>query len=65
MASMYEIFKIKLVDPKPGPITYLALFGFIFQGDSGGPLWINKDKRCVFYVVGITSFGPNHCGEKA
>ncbi|ODN01061.1 Serine protease snake [Orchesella cincta] len=36
------------------------------QGDSGGPLLLpDKTKRCIFNVVGITSFGPNQCGEKA
>ncbi|CAL8083340.1 unnamed protein product [Orchesella dallaii] len=36
------------------------------QGDSGGPLLLpDKKKRCIFNVVGITSVGPNQCGEKA
>jgi len=34
------------------------------QGDSGGALVRNKEKRCVFFVVGITSFGPRFCGYK-
>jgi secreted trypsin-like serine protease len=31
------------------------------SGDSGGPLTINKDYRCVFYLVGLTSFGARLC----
>ncbi|CAG7815974.1 unnamed protein product [Allacma fusca] len=31
------------------------------SGDSGGPLTINKDLRCVFYLVGVTSFGARLC----
>lgn len=28
------------------------------QGDSGGPLQItNEDNRCLYHIIGITSFG--------
>lgn len=33
------------------------------QGDSGGPLQITKqENHCVFYIIGITSFGQT-CGS--
>ncbi|XP_035705967.1 serine protease snake-like isoform X2 [Folsomia candida] len=32
------------------------------HGDSGGPATVTKDNPCVFYVVGITSFGSSFCG---
>lgn len=39
---------------------------FMFQGDSGGPLQIkdNNPDRCIYYIVGITSFGKTVCGAK-
>lgn len=34
----------------------------LLQGDSGGPLQITKQSnKCIFYIVGITSFGRG-CG---
>jgi secreted trypsin-like serine protease len=36
----------------------------IFQGDSGGPLQITKpDNQCIYYIIGVTSFGTG-CGDK-
>ncbi|XP_055585428.1 uncharacterized protein LOC129738271 [Uranotaenia lowii] len=35
------------------------------QGDSGGPIQIAmQENHCVYYVVGVTSFGPALCGSK-
>ncbi len=27
-------------------------------------MWAVKSERCVYYLLGITSFGPTQCGEK-
>jgi len=33
------------------------------RGDSGGPLTITSDKiKCIFHIIGITSFGSSICG---
>lgn len=34
------------------------------QGDSGGPLQVSETSNlCIFYIVGVTSFGSG-CGGK-
>lgn len=48
-------------------ICHLFFFCFFFlsQGDSGGPLQILlPDNKCVYSVLGVTSFGPASCGFK-
>lgn len=35
------------------------------QGDSGGPLQITtNNNKCVYIVIGITSYGPTFCGSE-
>jgi secreted trypsin-like serine protease len=36
----------------------------VFQGDSGSPIQVtSKNNRCLFYIMGITSFGKK-CGDE-
>ena len=33
------------------------------QGDSGGPLVVKSQNDGRWHLVGLTSYGPNPCGE--
>lgn len=64
--STYLLFKYFLIEDRIALhtskcIMYLV-FMLMFKGDSGGPLIVTKKgNQCVFYALGITSFGKG-CG---
>lgn len=43
--------------------SYFQNWNFEIKGDSGGPLVVKSRSDGRWHLVGLTSFGPNPCGE--
>lgn len=55
-----------IVSQKTFALLNISKYGMLYtlQGDSGGPIQIaSKKNQCIFYVVGVTSFGK-YCASK-
>lgn len=45
-------------------VSWNLLLSYFQQGDSGGPLQVtSNENKCIYKIVGITSFGK-FCGER-